>query len=85
MDIKFHRILSELWPIGYNGGHVIWRPCGVDGSNPTVDRHFGNVHLFRGPGSLTDSVQMKSRILFIRDNRIAMGTNCAPLIADLFL
>ena len=40
---------SELWPSGYNGGLVIWRPCGVCGSNPTMDKIFCNVHLFRVP------------------------------------
>ena len=42
---KFHGYLiplisSELWLSGDNGGLVIWRPCGVDGSNPTVDKIF---------------------------------------------
>ena len=40
MDIYFHLISSELWLSGYNGGLVIWRPCGVSGSNPTVDKIF---------------------------------------------
>ena len=32
----------ELWPNGYmyDGGFVIWRPCGVSGSNLTVDNIF---------------------------------------------
>ena len=30
----------ELWPSGYDGGLVIWRPCRVGGSNPTVDKIF---------------------------------------------
>ena len=37
-------------------------------SNPTVDNIFGNIHLFRVPRSLTDSVQMKSSITFIQGN-----------------
>ena len=69
MDILFHRISSELWLSGNYGGLVIWRPCGVCGSNPTVDKIFGNVHLFRVPHSLTFSVQMKSSMAFIRVNR----------------
>ena len=40
MEIQFHIISSELWPSGYNGGLEIWRPCGVGGSNPTVDKIF---------------------------------------------
>ena len=40
MDISFHVLSSELWPSFYNGGVVIWRPCGVCGSNPTVDKIF---------------------------------------------
>ena len=40
MDIYFHRISSELWPSGYNGGLVNWRSCSVGGSNPTVDKVF---------------------------------------------
>ena len=70
MDIKFHLISSELWPSGYNGGLVIWRLCGVGGSNPTVDdKIFLNVHLFRVPRSWTSSVQMKPSMTFIRGNR----------------
>ena len=56
IDIWFHLISSELWPSGYNGGLVIWVPCGVGGSNPTVDKSFCNVHLFRVPRSWTGSV-----------------------------
>ena len=55
MDISFHLISSELWPSGYNGGLVIWRPCGVGGSNPTVGKIFCNVHLFRVPRSWNGS------------------------------
>ena len=62
-------ISSELWPNGYNGGLVIWIPCGVGVSNPTVDTIFCNVYLFRVPRSWSDSVQMKSSITFIRGNR----------------
>ena len=36
----FHLISSVLWSKGDNGGLVIWRPCGVGGSNPTVDKIF---------------------------------------------
>ena len=47
MDISFHLISSELWPSGYNDGLVIWRPCDVGGSNPTVDKIlFLKVYLF---------------------------------------
>ena len=43
-------ISSELWLSGYDDGLVIWRPCGVGGLNPTVDKiFFCNVHLFRVP------------------------------------
>ena len=49
-----------MWPSGYNGGLVIWRPCGGGSSNPTVDKFFCNVLLFRVPRSLTGSVQMKT-------------------------
>ena len=38
MDTEFHRISSELWPSGYNGGLATWRSCGVGGSTPTVDK-----------------------------------------------
>ena len=69
MDILFHRISSELWSSGDNGGLVIWRPCCVGGSNPTVDKIFCNVHLFHVPRSSTDSVQMKSSMAFIGGNR----------------
>ena len=41
-------------------------PC--EGSNPTMNTFFCNVHLFRVPSSWTDSVQMKSRLTFIRGN-----------------
>ena len=41
----------------------------VGGSNPTVDKICCNVHLFSVPRSLTDSVQMKSSMTFIRGNR----------------
>ena len=57
MDIPFHLISSAWWPSGYNDGLVIWRPCGVDGWNPTVDKIFCNVLLFRVPRSWTGSVQ----------------------------
>ena len=62
MVILFHLISSELWPSGdtCNGGLVIWRPCGVGGSNPTVDKIFCNVHLFRVSRSWTGRVQMTS-------------------------
>ena len=40
MDIYFHHISSELWSSGDNGGLLIWRPCGVGGSNPTVEKMF---------------------------------------------
>ena len=42
MVILFHLISSELWPSRdtCNGELVIWRPCGVGGSNPTVDKIF---------------------------------------------
>ena len=40
MDISFLLVSSELWPSGYDGGLVIWRPCGVGGSNPAVDKIF---------------------------------------------
>ena len=52
-----------------SGGLEIWRPCGVGGSNPTVDKIFCNAYLFRVPRSWTGSVQMKSRMTFIRGNR----------------
>ena len=65
---------SELWPSDYNGGLVIWRPCGVGGSNPTVDKiFFCNVHLLRVPRSWTGNVQMKSSMIFIRGNRCIEG------------
>ena len=69
MDIQLHLISSELWPSGYNGELVIWRPCGVGDSNPTVEKIFCNVHFFRAPRSWTGSVQMKSSMTFIRDNK----------------
>ena len=69
MDISFHPISSEFWPSGYNDGLVIWGPCGVVGSNPTVDKIFCNVHLLCVPRSWTGSVQMKSSMTFIRGNR----------------
>ena len=69
MDISFTLIPSEWWPSGEIGGPVIWRPCGVGGSNPTVNKIFCNVHLFRVPRSWTGSVQMKSRMTIIRGNR----------------
>ena len=59
---------NELWPSGYDGGLLIWRLCGTGGSNPTVDKIFCNVHLFRVPCSWTGSVQMKSSMKFIRGN-----------------
>ena len=42
---KFHGHLipslsSELWPSGYDGRLVIWRPCRAGGSNPTVVKIF---------------------------------------------
>ena len=48
---------------------VIRRPCCLGGSNPTVDKIFCNVHLFRVPLRWTGSVQMKSSMKFIRDHR----------------
>ena len=69
MDIYFHLISSKLWPSGYNGGLVIWRPSGVCVSNPTVDKIFCNVHLLPVPRSWTGSVKMKSSMKFIRGNR----------------
>ena len=69
MGISFHFISSEMWPSGYNGGLVIWTPCGVGDSNPAVDKIFCNVHLFRVPRSLIGSGQMKSSMTFIRGNR----------------
>ena len=69
MDIQFHLISSELWSSGENGELVIWRSCGVGGSNPTVDKIFFNVHFFRVPRSWTGSVQMKSSMTFIRGKR----------------
>ena len=69
LDIQFHLISSELWPSCYNGGLVIWRSCGVGGSNPTVDKIFCNVHWFRVPRIWTCSVQMKPSMTFIRGNR----------------
>ena len=53
---------------GYAGELVIWRPCGVGGTNPTLDKIFKYVHLLRVPCSWTGSVQMKSSMTFIRDN-----------------
>ena len=69
MDIKFHLISSKLWSSVDNGGLVIWRPCGVGGSNPTVDKTFCNGHLFHVPRSWTGSVQLKSSMTVIRGNR----------------
>ena len=48
---------------------MTWTPCRVGGSNPTVDKMFCNVHLFRVPRSWTGSIQMKSSMKFIRGNR----------------
>ena len=64
--------------VNYNGGLVIWRPCGVGGSNPTVDTIFCNVHLFRVPRSWTDNVQIKSSMTFIR------GIRCVKREKDYF-
>ena len=45
------------WPSGENGGLVILRPCGLGGSNPTVNKiFFCNIHLFHVPRSWTGSV-----------------------------
>ena len=60
---------SDNWPSGKDDRLVIWRPCGVGGSNPAVDKIFCNVHLFRVPLSWTGSVRMKSSMTFIRGNR----------------
>ena len=46
-----------------------WMPCNVGGSNPTVDKIFCYVHLFRIPLSWNDSVQIKSSMSFIRGYR----------------
>ena len=36
---KFNSFISiELWPSGYDGGLVSWRPCRVGDSNPIVDK-----------------------------------------------
>ena len=66
---KFHGHLNKLWPSGCNGGLVIWRPCGVGGSNPTVYNFFCNVYLFSVPLSWTGSVKMKASMTFVRGNR----------------
>ena len=67
--IHLLHLISDWWPSGESGGLVIWRPCGIGGSNPTVNRIFCNVDLFRVPHSWTGSVQMKSSMAFIRGNR----------------
>ena len=69
LDIDFHLISSELWSSGDNGGLVIWRPCGVGGSNSTVGKIFCIVRLFRVPRSWTGIVQMKSSMTITRGNR----------------
>ena len=56
-------------PSGKDSRLVIWRPCRLGGSNPTADKIFGNVHLFRVPLRWTHSIQMKSSMTFIRGNR----------------
>ena len=40
MDILFNLISSEWWRGGENGGLIILRPCGVGGSNLTVNKIF---------------------------------------------
>ena len=62
-------VTSENWPSGKDGRLVIWGPCRLGGSNPTVDKIFCNVHLFRVPLSWTGGVQMKSSMTVIRGNR----------------
>ena len=54
---------------GESGGLEIWRPCDIGGSNPTMDKIFCNVHLFRVPRSWTGSVQIKSSMTFLRGYR----------------
>ena len=62
MDIQFHLISSELWRSGYYYGLVIWRPSGVGGSNPNVDKVFCNVNLFCVPRSWTGRKEIKHDI-----------------------
>ena len=38
--INFTDISSDWWPSGESGGLEFLRPCGVGGSNPTVDKIF---------------------------------------------
>ena len=64
-----------MWPSGDNGGLVIWKPFDVGGSNPTVDKIFCNVHLFRVPRSWAGSVQMKSSMTFNRGKRFIEREN----------
>ena len=64
-----HLISSDWWPSGESGGLEFLRPCGVGGSNPTVDKIVYNAYLFRVPRSWIGTVQMKSSMTFIPGNR----------------
>ena len=71
MGIKFLHLylIQSNWLCGKDGGLETWRPCRVASSNPTVNKMFCNVYLFRVPQSWTGSIQMKSSMTFIRGNR----------------
>ena len=75
IDNKFHghlilspikRLVAEWWERWTCNLEAV---RGVAGSNPTADKIFCNVRLFRVPRSWTGSVQMKSSMTFIRGNR----------------
>ena len=74
IHINMHSIDSPSFitidnrPSGQDDGLVTWRPCRVLGWNPTVEKIFFNVHLFRVPGRWTGSVQMKSIMICVRVN-----------------